>query len=41
MALFAIAHQLGLPLRLIGVGEGIEDLRDFDAQEFVKALLDT
>ena len=38
---FAIAHQLGLPLRLIGVGEGIEDLRDFDAQEFVKALLDT
>lgn len=38
---FAIAHQLGLPLRLIGVGEGIEDLRDFEAQEFVKALLDT
>ena len=38
---FAIAQQLGLPLRLIGVGEGIGDLRDFDAQEFVKALLDT
>jgi fused signal recognition particle receptor len=37
---FAIAQQLGLPLRLVGVGEGIDDLRDFDAQEFVKALID-
>jgi fused signal recognition particle receptor len=37
---FAIAQQLGLPLRFIGVGEGIDDLRDFDALEFVKALLD-
>jgi len=39
-AVFAIAQQLGLPLRLIGVGEGIEDLRDFEAEEFIKALLD-
>ena len=39
-AVFAIAQQLGLPLRLIGIGEGIEDLRDFEAEEFIKALLD-
>ncbi|MFT5445429.1 MAG: fused signal recognition particle receptor [Gammaproteobacteria bacterium] len=37
---FAIAHQLGLPLRLIGIGEGIDDLRDFEAEDFVKALID-
>jgi len=36
---FAIARKLGLPIRLIGVGEGIDDLRDFDAEEFVDALL--
>ncbi|MER2531833.1 MAG: signal recognition particle-docking protein FtsY [Candidatus Competibacter sp.] len=37
---FAIARRLGLPIRFIGVGEGIEDLREFDAVEFVHALLD-
>ena len=37
--IFAIAKNLGLPIRLIGVGEGIDDLRDFDAEEFVDALL--
>ena len=37
---FAIARRLGLPIRFIGVGEGIEDLRPFDAAEFVAALLD-
>ena len=37
---FAIAQQLGLPLRLVGVGEGIDDLRDFNAQEFIDALID-
>jgi fused signal recognition particle receptor len=37
---FAIARRLGLPIRFIGVGEGIEDLRAFDAAEFVAALLD-
>ncbi|MBK7541284.1 MAG: signal recognition particle-docking protein FtsY [Candidatus Competibacteraceae bacterium] len=37
---FAIARRLGLPIRFIGVGEGIEDLREFDAGEFVTALLD-
>ncbi len=37
--LFAMAKKLGLPIRYIGVGEGIEDLRVFDAHEFVQALL--
>ncbi len=38
--IFAIAKKTGLPIRFIGVGEGIEDLREFDAHEFVEALLD-
>ena len=38
--IFAIAKKTGLPIRFIGVGEGIEDLREFDAREFVEALLD-
>jgi len=37
---FAIARRLGLPIRFIGVGESIEDLREFDAAEFIVALLD-
>lgn len=37
--IFDIANRLRLPIRFIGVGEGIEDLRTFDAQEFVAALL--
>ncbi len=37
---FAVARRLGLPIRFIGAGEGIEDLRTFDAAEFVAALLD-
>lgn len=36
--IFAIAHKLGLPIRFIGVGESIEDLRTFEAKDFVKAL---
>ena len=36
--IFAIAHQLGLPIRFIGVGESIDDLRPFEAEAFVKAL---
>lgn len=36
--IFAIAHKLGLPIRFIGVGEGIEDLRTFKANDFVDAL---
>ena len=38
--LFAIASKLGLPIRFIGVGEGIDDLRPFNAREFVTALLE-
>jgi fused signal recognition particle receptor len=34
----AIAQELGIPLRLVGVGEGIEDLQDFHAEIFVDAL---
>jgi fused signal recognition particle receptor len=37
--IFAISKQLGLPIRLIGVGEGINDLRPFAAEEFVEAIL--
>jgi len=35
----AIAERLGIPIRYIGVGEGIEDFREFNAGEFVEALL--
>jgi len=38
--LFAIAEKLSLPIRFIGVGEGIDDLREFHGEEFVDALLD-
>ena len=38
--IFAIGKQLGLPIRFIGVGEQIDDLRPFDSEEFVKALFD-
>jgi fused signal recognition particle receptor len=38
--IFAIASKLGIPIRYIGIGEGISDLRDFDAGEFVEALFD-
>jgi|TARA_B100002003_G_scaffold173538_1_gene161372 fused signal recognition particle receptor len=37
---FAIAKQLGLPIHFVGVGEQIDDLRPFDAQQFVEALFD-
>ena len=35
----AIAHELGLPVKLIGVGEGLDDLRPFDPFEFARALV--
>jgi fused signal recognition particle receptor len=35
----AIAEELKIPVRLIGVGEAAEDLQDFDARAFVDALL--
>ena len=38
--IFAIAHKMGLPIRFIGVGESIDDLRPFNAEEFVDALFE-
>jgi fused signal recognition particle receptor len=35
----AVVQQLGLPIRFIGAGEGIEDLRPFSSYEFIEALL--
>lgn len=37
--IFAIGKQLGIPIRFIGIGESLEDLREFDADDFVTALL--
>lgn len=36
--IFALAREMGLPIRFIGVGEGIDDLQDFNATAFVDAL---
>jgi fused signal recognition particle receptor len=36
--ILAIADELGLPVRYIGIGERAADLREFDAAEFVEAL---
>jgi len=36
---FAVASELHLPVKLVGIGEGMEDLQEFDAQQFVDALL--
>lgn len=38
--ILGIADQLGIPVRYIGVGERVEDLREFDAEEFVEALFE-
>jgi len=35
----AIAGELGIPVKLIGIGEALEDLRPFDAEDFAKALV--
>ena len=37
--IFALADQYGLPVRYIGVGEGVDDLQPFVARDFVQALL--
>jgi fused signal recognition particle receptor len=39
-AVMAMAHRLGLPVEYVGIGEGREDLVDFDQRAFVEALLD-
>ncbi|WP_380183175.1 signal recognition particle-docking protein FtsY [Kalamiella sp. sgz302252] len=36
--IFSVADQFGIPIRYIGVGEGIEDLRSFKADDFIEAL---
>jgi fused signal recognition particle receptor len=36
----AIAEEIGVPVKLIGIGEAIEDLRPFDAEDFARALLE-
>ncbi|MFM8441972.1 MAG: signal recognition particle-docking protein FtsY [Methylococcus sp.] len=38
--LFALAKQFGIPIRFIGIGEGIDDLQDFQAEPFIDALFD-
>lgn len=38
--ILSIAEELQIPVKMIGVGEGIDDLRDFNAREFVDALFD-
>src|ERR671915_43587 len=35
----AIAHELGLPVKLVGVGESLDDLQPFDARDFARALV--
>ncbi|HEX7082710.1 MAG TPA: signal recognition particle-docking protein FtsY [Gaiellaceae bacterium] len=35
----AMAYELGLPVKLVGVGEGLDDLRPFDAHDFARALV--
>ncbi len=37
---FAIKREIGIPVRLIGIGESIDDLRDFDTNDFINALFD-
>jgi fused signal recognition particle receptor len=36
----AIARELALPVKLIGIGEAVEDLRPFDARDFARALIE-
>jgi fused signal recognition particle receptor len=36
--IFALAKQFAIPIRFIGIGEGIDDLQDFHAEQFVEAL---
>jgi len=38
--IFSIAKNLNIPVRFIGVGEGIDDLRPFNSQQFIEALFE-
>ena len=35
----AVAHETGIPLRYLGVGESLDDLKPFDKEAFVEAIL--
>ena len=35
----AIAHEHGIPVKLVGVGEGVDDLRPFDPRDYARALV--
>jgi len=37
---FSLKKELGVPVKFIGVGEGMDDLRPFDPEEFVNALFE-
>ncbi|MCX5740127.1 MAG: hypothetical protein NTZ61_16850 [Proteobacteria bacterium] len=39
--LVGLADEFGIPVRYVGVGETLDDLRDFDAEEFVDALFES
>jgi fused signal recognition particle receptor len=39
-AIFAIKQKIGLPVKFIGVGEGIDDLEPFDPDDYVRALFE-
>lgn len=36
--IISVKHELGIPVKLVGVGEGIDDLQEFDAKEFAEAI---
>ena len=38
--IFSISRELGIPVKFIGVGEKAEDMRPFDAKEFVAAMFE-
>ena len=38
--LVGLADEFGIPVRYVGVGESVEDLRDFSAEDFVEALFE-
>ena len=38
--ILAVAHLIGVPVRYVGLGEGIEDLEEFDPAEFARALVE-
>ncbi|MGL5543936.1 MAG: signal recognition particle-docking protein FtsY, partial [Cetobacterium sp.] len=38
--LFSISEELKKPIKYIGVGEGIEDLREFNSKEYIQAIFD-